>query len=50
MERRENELEISKKVTELERPLTLGNKQGVVEGELGRGGWGDWVTNTEGGT
>ena len=29
--------------------LTLGNEQGVVEGEVGGGG-GDWVTGTEGGT
>ena len=28
--------------------LTLGNEQGVVEGEVG-GGWGDWVMATEGG-
>ena len=27
----------------------LGNEQGVVEGEVGRG-WGDRVTGTEGGT
>ena len=48
-ERRENEWEISERVTEHERLLTLGNEQGVVEGEVG-GGWGDWVTGTEGGT
>ena len=30
------------------RPLTLGNKQGVVERWVGD--WGDWVTGTEGGT
>ena len=47
-ERRENEWEISEE-TEHERHLTLGNEQGVVEGEVGRGG-GDWVTGTEGGT
>ena len=38
-ERRENEWEISVRVTEHERLLTLGNEQGVVEGEMGRG-WG----------
>ena len=27
------------------RDLTLGNEQGVVEGEVG-GGWGDWVMGT----
>ena len=37
VERRENELEISREVTEHERLLTLGNEQGVVEGEVGRG-------------
>ena len=36
-ERRENELEISVRVTEHERLLTLGNKQGVVERKVGRG-------------
>ena len=36
-ERRENEWEISETVTEHERLLTLGNKQRVVEGEVGRG-------------
>ena len=41
--------EKSEKVTKHERPLTLGNEQGVVEGEVGRG-WGDWVMDTEGGT
>ena len=35
-ERRENEWEISEE-TEHERLLTLGNEQGVVEGEVGRG-------------
>ena len=35
--------------TEHERLLTLGNKLGVVEGEVG-GDWGDWVTGPEGGT
>ena len=34
-ERRENEWEISERVTEHERLLTLGNKQGVVEREVG---------------
>ena len=48
-ERKENEWEISVRVSELERLLTLGNKQGVVEGE-GVGEGGDWVTGTEGGT
>ena len=48
-ERRENEWEISERLTERERLLTLGNEQGVVEGEAD-GGWGDWVTGTEGGT
>ena len=38
-ERRENEWEISERVTEHERLLTLGNEQGVVEREVGRG-WG----------
>ena len=36
-ERKENEWEISVRVTEHERLLTLGNEQGVVEGEVG--GW-----------
>ena len=36
-ERRENEWEISERVKEHERLLTLGNEQGVVEGVLGRG-------------
>ena len=35
-ERRENEWEISVSVREHERLLTLGNEQGVVEGEEGR--------------
>ena len=34
-ERRENEWEISVRVTEHERLLTLGNEQGVVEREVG---------------
>ena len=34
-ERRENEWEISVRVTEDERLLTLGNEQEVVEGEVG---------------
>ena len=33
----ENEWEISERVTEHERLLTLGNEQGVVDGEVGRG-------------
>ena len=45
-ERRENEWEISERETEHERLLTLGNKQRVVEREVGGGG-GDWVTGTE---
>ena len=36
-ERRENEWEISVRVTKHERHLTLGNDQGVVEGEVGGG-------------
>ena len=48
-ERRENEWEISERVIEHERLLTLGNEQEVVEGEV-VGGWGDWVTGTEWGT
>ena len=38
-ERRENEWEISVRMTEHETLLTLGNEQGVLEGEVG-GGWG----------
>ena len=38
-ERRENEWEISERVTKHERLLTLGNELGMVEGEVG-GGWG----------
>ena len=34
-ERRENEWEISERETEHERLPTLGNEQGVVEGEVG---------------
>ena len=34
-EKRENEWEISERVTEHESPLILGNKKGVVEGEVG---------------
>ena len=37
MERRENEWEISVRVTEHERHLTLGNEQWVVEREVGGG-------------
>ena len=36
-ERRENEWEISVRVTEHERSLTLGKEQGVVEREVGVG-------------
>ena len=36
-DRRENEWEISERVTEHERLLTLGNEQGVVEREVDRG-------------
>ena len=36
-ERRKNEREISERETEHERLLTLGNEQGVVEREVGRG-------------
>ena len=35
-ERRENEWEKLERVTEHERLLTLGNEQGVVEGEVDR--------------
>ena len=45
-ERREK----SERETEHERLVTLGNELGVVEGEVCRGGGGDWVTGTEGGT
>ena len=36
-ERRKNEWEISVRVTEHKRLLTLGNEQGVVEREVGKG-------------
>ena len=36
-ERRENEWEKSERETEHERLLTLGNEQGVEEGEVGGG-------------
>ena len=36
-ERRENEWETSERETEHERLLTLGNEQGVVKREVGRG-------------
>ena len=49
-ERREKEWEISERVTEHERLLTLGNELWVVEREVGGWGWDDWVTGTEGGT
>ena len=39
-ERRKNKWEISERETEHERLLTLGNEPGVVEGEVGGGGWG----------
>ena len=42
-------MKISVRVTKHERHLTLGNEQGVVEGEVG-GGWGDWVMGNEGGS
>ena len=35
--RRENEWEISERVKEHERLLTLGNEQGMVEREVGQG-------------
>ena len=47
--RRGTEWEKLEKETNYERLLTLGNKQGVVEGKVG-GGWGDWVMGTEEGT
>ena len=48
-ERRKNEWEISERETEHERLLTLGNEQGMVEGELA-GRWDDWEMGTEEGT
>ena len=36
-ERRKNEWEISERETEHERHLTLGNDQGIVEREVGKG-------------
>ena len=42
-ERRENEWEISERVTNHERLLTLVNKQEAGE-------WSNWMTGTEGGT
>ena len=48
-ERRENKWEKSEKETEHERFLTLGNEQGVMDGEVG-GDWGVWMMGTEGGT
>ena len=47
-ERKENEWEISVRVSEHERLLTLGNELGVVEEEVGGCG-SDWVMGTEGG-
>ena len=41
-------MKISVRVTKHERHVTLGNEQGVVEGEVVEG-WGDWVMGTEGG-
>ena len=49
-ERRKNKWEISERETEHGRLLTLGNKLGVVEGEVGGGWGGDWVMGTDGGT
>ena len=46
-EKREYLWEISERVTECERLLTLTNEQWVVAGELG-GGSGDWVMGTGG--
>ena len=48
-ERRENEWEISLRVTEHERLLTLGNEQEWWKRRLVEG-WDDWVTGTEGDT
>ena len=50
-ERRETEREKLERVTNHGRLLTLGNEQGVVEREVGRGSRKgvDWVTGTEGG-
>ena len=45
-ERRGTEWEKLERETNHERLLTLGNKQKVVEGEVGRG-WGNWVTGNE---
>ena len=42
-------MEISVRVTEHERLLTLGIEEGVVEEEVAVG-WGDWVMGTEGRT
>ena len=42
-------MKISVRVTKHERHLSLGNEQGVVEGEVGRG-LSDWVMGTEGDT
>ena len=39
-DRKENEWEISVRVTAHKRHLTLGNEEGVVEREVGEG-WGD---------
>ena len=48
-ERRENEWEISVRETEHERLLTLGSERGWWKGRWA-GGWGDFVTGTEGST
>ena len=42
-------MKISVSMTKRERLLTLGNKQGVVEGEVGVV-WCDWAMGTEGST
>ena len=42
-------MKISVRVTGHERHLTLGNEQGMVEGELA-GRWDDWEMGTEEGT
>ena len=39
-------MKISVRMTKHERHLTLGNEQGVVEGEVGVG-LGDWVMGSE---
>ena len=49
-ERRGTEWEKLEKETNLEKLLTLGTKQRVVEGEVGGGDGGNWVKGTEEGT